>query len=169
MISIPRTALGTATALFCLGHPSQGTSEVAQYVAQMQAKGRDFLQSSNAFGVSAPVALAKLQQTAQECSMPNWDGYGAHAVSLDTLANACRFLKALPLGAPTPEFGADPDGDLNFEWHRSPERTLSVSLSGKGDIYYAAILGARKSHGSEPFFGEVPRDILNLIEKVTGA
>ena len=106
---------------------------------------------------------------AEECGSPNWDGYGAAPVIEETLRQGYRFLAALPLGTPAPSVGAEPDGHIVFEWYHSPRRTLSVSVSSEGELHYAALLGLSKAHGTEPFFGEVPQAILDLIRRVVSA
>jgi hypothetical protein len=59
---------------------------------------------------------------------------------------------------------------LTLEWHSSPRRTLSVSITPEGDLHYAALLGPRKkAYGTEPFFDEVPKAILDLIGQVAPA
>lgn len=167
MIFMQKAAARTAAgALLCLGSVSHGTSADARFVAGEQMKGYGFLLNSNAFGVGAPVADGKLLQVFRERQQPDWDGYGALGVSSNSLQVARELLRALPIGTATPEFGADPDGELTFEWYKSGQRTLSVSVSSEGDLHYAAIIGARKSYGTEPFFGEVPRTILELIGEV---
>lgn len=157
----------TATALICFGMPaSRGNSDTARYIAERRLEGREHLQQSNAFGTSAKVTREKLVQVFEECQKPSWDGYGALAVTNETYQLAYRLLEALPLGAPTPSFGAEADGQLTFEWHRSARRTLSVSVSQEGDLHYAALIGSSKVYGTEPFFGEVPKTILDLIARV---
>ncbi len=89
-------------------------------------------------------AFDELFQTFQKCREPNWDGYGAQPVSDWTYHLAYEFLKALPLGTPAPSAGAEPDGHVTFEWHRSPQRTLSVSISPHGELHFAALLGQPK-------------------------
>jgi hypothetical protein len=46
---------------------------------------------------------------------------------------------------------------------------LSVSVSPDGELHYAALLGLSKAYGTEPFFGEAPRPILDLIFRVGSA
>ena len=72
--------------------------------------------------------------------LPNWDAYAA-APGEEAFFLAYRFLEPLPLGAPAPSVGAEADGHVTLEWHRSPRRTLSVSVSAQGDLHYAARLG----------------------------
>jgi hypothetical protein len=108
----------------------------------------------------------ELLKTFEECCQPNWDGYGARPVLDTTYQLAQKFLKALPPGTPAPSIGAEPDGHLTVEWHRSPQRTLSVSISPDGDLHYTALLGSAKTCGTEPFTGAVPKVVADLIHRV---
>jgi hypothetical protein len=110
----------------------------------------------------------ELLETFEECRQPNWDGYGAQSVREETYDLAYQFLTALPLSTPVPSIGAEPDGHLTVEWYRSPERTLSVSISPDGDLHYAALLGAERICGTETFRAKMPqvlRDLIALIEE----
>lgn len=109
----------------------------------------------------------ELSQVFEDCREPNWDGYGAQPVSDETYHLAVEFLKALRFGTAVPSIGAEPDGHLTVEWYRSPQRTLSVSISPHGELHFAALLGLAKAYGTEPFIGEVPKFICDLIDQVT--
>jgi len=148
------------------GAPTHGASETAQYVTYEAEEGRRCLQKSYAFGMAGKGVLSELLQTAKECRESNWDGYGAEPVSDVTYQFAQQFLNALPLGISAPTIGAEPDGHLTVEWYRSPQRTLSVSVSPEGDFHYAALIGSAKAFGTEAFFGEAPKAIVDLIHRV---
>jgi hypothetical protein len=110
----------------------------------------------------------ELLKTFEECRQPNWDGYGAQSVREETYDLAHQFLAALPLSTPVPSIGAEPDGQITVEWYRSPQRTLSVSISPNGDLHYAALLGAERICGTETFRARMPqvlRDLIALIEE----
>lgn len=146
---------------------SRGNSDTALFVEKQAQQWRRQLQESRIFGLRGKGAFDDLNRIYTECREPNWDGYGAVPVSEATCQSAYQFLEALPFGAPLPSFGAEPDGHLTLEWHRSSTWTFSVSVSAEGELHYAALLGAGKSYGTEPFFGEVPRMIMDLIHRVT--
>lgn len=110
---------------------------------------------------------AELAGQQEECSRPGWDGYGAEPVTMDSYRNAYRFIEALPSGFPMPSVGAEADGHLTLEWYRNPSRVVSVSVSPDGELHYAALLGfSARRNGTEPFIGEVPADLLQLIRRV---
>lgn len=102
----------------------------------------------------------------RECSQPDWDGYNAVPVSGESYENAKRLVAALPPGTPQPTAGAEPDGQMTLEWRRSRRRTLSISVSPDDDLHYAALLGPARSCGTEPFRGETPQMLLDLIRRV---
>lgn len=104
------------------------------------------------------------------CSQHGWDGYGAEPVRQETYNNAYRFIEALPHGFPMPGIGAEADGHLTLEWYRNPSRVVSVSVSPDGDLHYAALLGrTSRFNGTEPFLGDVPANLLQVIRRVVSA
>lgn len=148
---------------------TRGSSATARYVASQSEKSRRSLQESFYFGLAGKGVFDDLFTVAEECSTPNWDGQGAAPVAQETYRIAYRFLEALPLGTPAPSVGVEPDGHLTLEWYRSPRRTLSVSISPEGDLHYAALLGPSKTYGTEPFFGNAPKVVTDLVSRVMTA
>lgn len=143
-----------------------GSSRTANYVETLRRESKAHVEQSVTFGSALDQARQELCELADECSTPNWDGYGANSVTSDGYLQAYRFLETLPLGVEVPSPGVEPDGELTFEWHHGPQHTLSVSVSADGDLHYAAIIGANKTYGTEAFFGETPKAILDLIGRV---
>lgn len=107
--------------------------------------------------------LTVLQQT---CQVPNWDGFAALPVSQKTLDKASRFLDNLPVNCPAPSIGAEPDGAITLEWHRSARCTVSVSVSEDDRVDFAAVFGSNSVYGTTSFVLEVPETILDLIRQV---
>ncbi|MFZ0827135.1 MAG: hypothetical protein WAO02_06905 [Verrucomicrobiia bacterium] len=160
----------TATALITIGAPvTQGASDAARFVASQAEQGRRHLQSSYTFGLQSRGIFDELFAAAETARESGWDGYGAAPVSPEAYAHAYRFVESLPLGTPPPTVTAESDGHLAFEWYAAPHRTLSVSVSPEGDLHYSALLGPNKVYGTEVFFGETPRAILDLIRRVQSA
>lgn len=142
-----------------------GFSDAAQFVHETTARGRRHLQESSTFGIEGNLR-DELATVWEECREPNWDGFHAVPVSKDTLRNTYSFLESLPFGFPAPSVGAEPDGSLTLDWHFSPRRTLSVSVSPDDDLHFAALFGPNRDFGTVAFFGEVPNRILDLIRQV---
>jgi hypothetical protein len=145
---------------------SHGMSQEAVYVATKKEKVRDRLRESFSFGFGLSRPYDELYEVAQECGVDGWDGYDAKPVSTATFLQAILFLKSLPLDVTAPSVGAEPDGDLTFEWYGSPSRTLSVSIGPDSVLHYAAVLGPRKAYGVEPFLGALPQVIVDLIRQI---
>lgn len=142
-----------------------GASSTARFVHDQIARCGRELNESAFFGRSS--VADELTRVFEECSKPDWDGYGALPVSWDGYLKARQFLRGIPFSVPAPSsVGAEPDGHLTFEWSRSRRRTLSVSVSPEGELHYAAILGPNRAYGTELFFGEVPDAILKLVGRV---
>jgi|SRR5208283_3038195 len=157
----------TASALITYGAvSSQANSTTAQFVAEQVRNGWSSLQESQVLGLYGKGALNDLYQVYWECQEPGWDGYSALPIADVTYELAQEFIDVLPLGTPLPAFGAEPDGQLTLEWHHSLRRTLSVSVSPDGELHYAAILGSSKNYGTEVFYGEAPKKIVDLIYEV---
>jgi len=150
------------------GLPTLGFSDAAQYVQDSTRLGRCQLHGSNVFGNESALR-DELATVWEECREPNWDGFHALPVSRDALRSAYCFLESLPLGFPAPSIGAEPDGALTLEWHRSARRTFSVSVSPDDELHFAALFGPNRVYGTEAFFGEVPESILDLIRRVYAA
>lgn len=160
------TALFASTSLMASPLLSKAISPTAQFVAVESEQSRRHMQNTVYFGLNARCVLDELYDIFEQCREPNWDGYGAVPITQENYSYAYRFIESLPWGVPVPSVGVEPDGCLTLEWHRSPRRTLSISIGSDGDLHYAALLGGSKAYGSEPFFGEPPQTILDLINRV---
>ena len=147
---------------------TRGFSDAAEFVDRKSDEGRWRLRELHAFGIGSTLR-DELATVWDECREPNWDGYDAMPVTQDTLRNAYQFLEAMPADVPAPSIGAEPDGDLTLEWHQSPRRTLSVSVTPGCDLHYSALFGSRRSYGTETFFGDIPEIVLGLIRRVDAA
>ncbi len=111
----------------------------------------------------------ELSEIAQQCSAPNWDGFGALPVQPETVSNVLRFLELLPTGVSAPSVGAEPDGQLTLEWHKSARRTFSISVTPDSFLHYAALVGPNRHYGTMAMLEEIPDEILTLIERVEAA
>lgn len=79
----------------------------------------------------------QLQDILRECGEPNWDGYQADPVLLETAQAAEAFLSLLPDTMQPDEFGADPDGQISMEWTGEGGK-LSVSIGPLGQRAFAS-------------------------------
>ena len=109
----------------------------------------------------------ELEKIFEECSSKNWDGDRAKPISKEVLRNARTFLESLPPSVAPPQTAAEPDGAISFEWYRSPEKVISLSVNLSGQLHYAAIVGGRQTHGKDLFSSVISDNLLELIAEVT--
>ncbi|MEK6749542.1 MAG: hypothetical protein AABY83_10095 [Pseudomonadota bacterium] len=147
---------------------SRGLSVTASFIEGQLDKLSSQMQNSFVFGQMAKGTFDELAEVFANCRQPNWDGYDALPVDIRTFEIAQEFLKKLPLGIRAPSIGAEPDGHITMEWHRSLRKTLSVSISPKGELHFAELFGFDKKFGTKMFIGAVPEEIVGAIHKVMG-
>jgi hypothetical protein len=143
-----------------------GVSKSAQEIRQQMEKEQSRLQESCAWGGTSQDLQTSIIQIERECGQPGWDGYDALPVSNESVRLGIRISKSLPWGFYEPTVGIEPDGQITFEWYKSPKKTCSVSVAPDGTLFYAALNGAATAYGSEPFNGSLPPAILNVINSV---
>jgi len=144
---------------------SRAASPTARYILDASRQTREHLHKSIFLGLGSEV-FNDLFDVSENCKQSGWDGDSAEPISHETFLYAFRLLESLPFGVQKPSVGVEPDGHITLEWYKSPRHTLSVSVSSDGFLFYSALLGLRKTNGSEPFFGEVPKIVLELIGRV---
>jgi hypothetical protein len=73
-----------------------------------------------------------------EYMSPDWDGFGAIAISLDTIENARRLLDLSDPSLPTPDIAPGADGTIGFEWifEGRPIKKVYIDV-GPGDRFRA--------------------------------
>jgi hypothetical protein len=148
---------------------TRGSSAEAKYVSCESERVRKRLRDSFSLGWGGEEVFSELQDVGDRCSLPGWDGYQAEAVAPETVHLAKSVLEALPLGVRVPSIAADPDGHITLEWYVSPRRTVSVSVSRDGELHYAALFGSSSVFGTEPFYGNAPRNIVEMIQRLNVA
>jgi hypothetical protein len=157
------------TATVALGISTLGTlgnSESAKFVFDHRWSIREELRKPEFYFYIFKQALPELAEIAKETSQSGWDGYNAQPVQEGTLRYAYAFLESMPNNIHAPSIGAEPDGHVTFEWHKSSRRTLSISVSPTGELHYAALFGPNKTYGTEIFYDEIPNNIVELIDRV---
>lgn len=113
--------------------------------------------------------IQELHEVFNECSIENWDGYGALPIQEKALLEAERFITVIPAFMPDPEIVPEPSGDIGLQWSFGENRILTVSFEGRDIITYAAILGSseRTKCGKEKFNNSIPQVILKGIEEIS--
>ena len=113
--------------------------------------------------------IQDLRETIGECSIEDWDGYGALPIQEQAVLEAERFITFMPAFMPDPEIAPEPSGDIGLQWSFGENRILTVSFEGRDIITYAAILGSseRTKCGKEKFNNSIPQVILKGIEEIS--
>lgn len=97
---------------------------------------------------------------------PNWDSYGASAVSLSALDRAHRMVDQMA-GLPWRPFVVPtPDGGIQFEWRAGEyELALQVKADAEVEVFYSDPSG-REWLGS---WGEQPDDLVEVYISILEA
>lgn|GEM_PF-4712275 len=146
----------------------RSTSEVGFQIQRAIGAVSDHVRSSVTYGEPWNAALAQLAEIWKETSLPNWDGYGAPALTPDVFHCAVQFVQTIPFDVPQPEIGASSAGDITFEWAQTPRRIVSVGISPNGELHYASLNGVRRNFGSFPLDGTFDPHLRALIASVLG-
>lgn len=155
------------TALECpVGRATLGSSPFAEEIADEYADVNSRLQESIVLGLIGKGVFSELDAVFEECSVADWDGYGAFPIWRETYEYAREFLESLPWEIAAPTVGAEPDGHLTLEWYTSNRKTLSVSIAPDGYLHFSVLLGSRSFYGSEPIDDSSARNIAELVDKV---
>ena len=101
-----------------------------------------------------------LREAFQDCSQPNWDGYGADPADPWAAAWGADVLDAFPDGLGIPEIAFEPDGAAGLEWWRGPDKTLAVSVGPDGEVSFAARLGNDRVSGTAVFADGLSNDLV---------
>jgi len=118
------------------------------------------------FGRPLDDALIALREVYGACSQPDWDGYGAEAISEDAYEEAKSIINLLPSSIPMPEIVAEPTGEIGFEWYKGKGQLFAISVGGRHRISYAGIFSGNKVHGSEYFEDTLPLAIIQLLRRL---
>ena len=115
-----------------------------------------------------PQLVQELHEIYSECSVENWDGYGALPLNEQAVREAKCFIDIMPISMPEPEIVPEPNGDIGFQWSFGRNRILTVSFNGKKTLTYASILGSpnKTKYGSEIFYDCIPEEVVEGIGEI---
>ncbi len=111
------------------------------------------------------LALKQLKSVYEECSIDNWDGYGALSISAEAVSEATLFLGLLSDShLPMPDISPEVDGGIELEWYKSTNFIFTINISGSEILGYSGFYGKRKrTYGTEPLTKEIPASIAGNI------
>jgi hypothetical protein len=127
----------------------------------------DASENSQALSEKKAAAISQLRALAKECSVEDWDGYGAFPMDKDALRNAEAFIRALPENFPLPEFAPKPDGSFSLDWIPARQHVLTVCVDDSNQLAYAWLDDSDQGNGLARFDGSfVPRRVLDAIQTI---
>jgi hypothetical protein len=147
-------------------YSNRGLSRDAKALDKRIAEIEDDFNKSIVLGEKKIAINQALMNILEECAYTNWDGYGAMPIDKESYYESRRFVKYLPSFLPNPEVTIEPDGEIAFEWFNDKRRIFSVSIGGNGELTYAGLFGYNKAHGTEFLGDELPKIILENIQRV---
>ena len=136
----------------------RGATDVAQAVQRRVTAVAERLRDAE-HGRRIRESRLALSEAVKECSVPDWDGYGAAPANPMSASWAEKVVAAFPPGLGVPHFSFDPDGDALLEWFVASDRVLSVSVGADGELRYAARISGFKKTGIEIFADALPSDL----------
>ena len=123
--------------------------------------------SLSLFGKKA-LAISAINEMAAECATDDWDGYGALPIDPLVVWNAEEFIRALPDNLPVPEVSPEPDGSISFDWIRSRNQIVSVSIGTTNRLAFAWLDGTERGHSVVNFDGStVPHRLIYAINPIS--
>lgn len=81
-------------------------------------------------------------------------------------ARAMALLTRLPCTLPAPEVAQDADGEIVFEWHGGPGRTVLLSVGGDGTLHFAALTDGEEFRGKVRCEDGLPTALLALLGRI---
>lgn len=101
----------------------------------------------------------------KDCSMADWDSYGAAPIS-EEVKNLCiTSILQLPDNIQSPDIVPEPTGDLALEWYDDNKNVLSISIGQDKIIYVSSFVGGYRYSGEEPIRDELPKPTIDLLSK----
>ena len=119
------------------------TNPTGKWISRTGPSGSQFVYASltRDLSLSPKLPQAQLRQCKQDlkylresASKPDWDGEGADPVTEDVIKAAEKVIDELPRESGVPEISADPEGNVEFDWHLDNGTMLTVCIGQKGDI-----------------------------------
>ena len=87
--------------------------------------------------------LCTLSSLVEGHSFDGWDGEDACALNGASFYSAVSFVEKLPVGMPMPDVQVDADGEVSFEWYKSPLQVCSITFASDGR-YHCVLLDGEK-------------------------
>lgn len=115
----------------------------SHYLQDVWRRERNYLSGTASNWIST--IDAALSAIRGDCSLNNWDGEGAIAISEKTIELAVQIAHALffmlPKGMPAPDAVPEADGEVGFSWIVDESHLFGLSIGPEGKINFAGQFG----------------------------
>lgn len=112
-------------------------------------------------------AISKFIQTIAEYKSleTNWDGYSGVSPTSQTIQDAIKLIKMLPLDALPSRVGVSNDGEISIIWDKG-ELFADFGVVGDGGFCYFIKNKKQKLYGDELSLSDcIPKEAINLLRK----
>ena len=117
-----------------------------------------------------PMAHGALKSIEQECGVDNWDGPGSKRVAILALSAARLMIeqlyKQLPRTIPCPDIAPEADGEIDFSWYDKDGLSVSMSVSARGTVTYAANYGRKGVDHGWKSLDEALETVVRLVVRL---
>lgn len=137
--------------------PTKGFSRSAQQIEKMQNTIAMQLKRNRSY------VIQSLQDIFLDSLNADWAGHASKAVLPETFHWAVKLIQSLPDDIDDPDIGVESDGHITMEWYISANRTVTISIDDKGNLYFAGLIGLQKIYGDLPFYGTFPQALITQI------
>ncbi len=103
------------------------------------------LQSTQTFGLRNRILGILRTELQRKYGIDGWNGYGAKAVSQESIGHAATFVKVMPFELKDPAVRVVPSGCVSFSWRQGKGRLCTVVFDADGKYHCASIIGAVES------------------------
>ena len=95
----------------------------------------------------------------------DWDGYGGVTPTPQTIQDAIKLVKKLPLDALPTRVGVSNDGEISIIWDKG-ELFADFGVIGDSEYCYFIKSGKQKLYGDELSLSDfIPKEVINLLRK----
>lgn len=160
------TAIANAVNTPSIFYNSLAISDASMRIKASIDEIRERFRSTFSIGWGQNDPFEKLHTIRSEAKFDDWDGYNSKPINEDAAETAWKFLDALPFTVDPPDVSPNPNGNITFEWYRSPRKLLSIDINSEGILYFAAVIGNDEIWGKTQFRVDFPAQIMDLIGRI---
>ena len=87
-------------------------------------------------------------------------------MSFVALEKASRFMLSLPPELPQPLVVVESEDEIGLDWDEAPERVVSLTIDGSGQIGFSALFGREPVHGKVEYIEGLSETLRHLLGRL---